>query len=43
MRHVKPNSFWPFLATAVALLPATAHAHAQVGEASGFVTGFLHP
>jgi len=40
---MKPNRFWLFLATAVVLLPATAHAHAQVGEASGFATGFLHP
>ena len=40
---MKPNSFRLFLAAAIALLPATAHAHAQVGEASGFATGFLHP
>lgn len=40
---MKPNRFWPFLATAVVLLPATAHAHAQVGETSGFAVGFVHP
>lgn len=40
---MKPNPLWLLLATAFALLPATAHAHAQVGEASGFATGFLHP
>ncbi len=40
---MKPNPLWPFLATAFALLPAAAHAHAQVGEASGFATGFFHP
>ena len=40
---MKPNRFWLFLATAVVLLPATAHAHAQVGETSGFAVGFVHP
>lgn len=40
---MKPNRSWLFLATAFALLPATAHAHAQIGEASGFAIGFLHP
>ena len=40
---MKPNRFWLFLATAVVSLPATAHAHAQVGQASGFAAGFLHP
>jgi urease accessory protein len=40
---VKESRFWLLLATALTLLPATAHAHAQVGEASGFVIGFLHP
>ena len=39
---MKPNRFWLFLATAV-VLPATAHAHAQVGETSGFAVGFVHP
>src|SRR5664279_1212163 len=40
---MKPNPLWLLLATVFALLPATAHAHAQVGEASGFAAGFLHP
>lgn len=40
---MKPNRFWLFLATAVVLLPATAHAHAQLGETSGFAVGFVHP
>jgi urease accessory protein len=40
---MKPNPLWLSLAIAFALLPATAHAHAQVGEASGFAAGFLHP
>jgi urease accessory protein len=32
-----------FPAVAFALFPALAHAHAQTGEATGFLTGFLHP
>lgn len=31
------------LFAAIALFPALAHAHAQSGAASGFLTGFLHP
>jgi urease accessory protein len=43
MTAVKAHRFWLLLATGIALLPAAAHAHAQVGEASGLITGFLHP
>ena len=40
---MKPNAIRPALALAFAALPTLAHAHAQVGGASGFLTGFVHP
>jgi urease accessory protein len=40
---MKSNGNRLVLALAFALGPTLAHAHAQVGEATGFLTGFLHP
>ncbi len=40
---MKSNAVRLALALAFTGLPATAFAHAQVGEATGFLTGFLHP
>jgi urease accessory protein len=40
---MKRNVLRLSFAVAFVLLPALAHAHAQSGEASGFLTGFLHP
>jgi urease accessory protein len=40
---MRPNAIRSILVAFVALIPKLAHAHAQSGEASGFLTGFLHP
>jgi urease accessory protein len=40
---MKPNATRLVLALAFATVPTLAYAHAQVGEATGFATGFLHP
>jgi urease accessory protein len=40
---VKGPALRSSLVTAFILAPALAHAHAQAGEASGFLTGFAHP
>ncbi len=40
---MKSNANRLVLALAFAFGPTLAHAHAQVGEATGFLTGFLHP
>jgi urease accessory protein len=40
---LKPNAIRLGLALAMAALPAAAFAHPQVGSATGFLTGFLHP
>src|SRR5271166_6359195 len=40
---LKSNAIRLGLALAMAALPAAAFAHPQVGSATGFLTGFLHP
>ena len=40
---MKGNTLRLSLVAAFILVPALAQAHAQAGEASGFLTGFLHP
>ena len=40
---MKGNATRLVLALALATAPSVAHAHAQVAEATGFLTGFLHP
>ena len=40
---MKSNAIRLGLALALAALPAAAFAHPQVGSATGFLTGFLHP
>jgi hydrogenase/urease accessory protein HupE len=40
---LKSNAIRFGLALALAALPAAAFAHPQVGSATGFLTGFLHP
>jgi urease accessory protein len=40
---MKSNAIRLVLALTFAALPATAFAHPQVGSATGFLTGFLHP
>jgi len=40
---MKSNAPCFAVALAFAAGPTLAHAHAQVGEATGFLTGFLHP
>jgi urease accessory protein len=40
---MKGNATRLVFALALATAPSVAHAHAQVGEATGFLTGFLHP
>ena len=40
---MKSNAIRLGLALALATLPAAAFAHPQVGSATGFLTGFLHP
>jgi len=40
---LKSNAIRLILALTFASLSTSAFAHAQVGEATGFLTGFLHP
>jgi urease accessory protein len=40
---MRSNAIRLVLALAFAAAPSLAHAHAQVWEAAGFLTGFLHP
>jgi urease accessory protein len=40
---MKSRAFRLPLAMALVMLPALAHAHAQSGEANGFLAGFIHP
>ena len=40
---LKSNAIRLGLAMALAALPAAAFAHPQIGSATGFLTGFLHP
>lgn len=40
---MRPNIVRLILIGCLMLAPTWAHAHAQAGEASGFLTGFLHP
>ncbi len=40
---MKGNATRLVLALALAAAPSVAQAHAQVAEATGFLTGFLHP